>query len=148
MFFGEPKIVHFWCHSENPLKGIVHPKMKILCLSSYLQGLQDVGEFVSSVEHKWRFLTRTDAVCQSYNGSQWDMKQSVCARNWTVFISFFTYVLWHSRRMRGSDLSCVYITHCLDRFRACVYYARARWCVTCWLLWTCSGQLDIAVDQR
>ncbi len=30
----------------------------------------DVGEFVSSVEHKPRFLTQTIAVCQSYNGSQ------------------------------------------------------------------------------
>ncbi len=28
--------------------------------------------FVSSVEHKWRCLTQTVAVCQSYNGSQWD----------------------------------------------------------------------------
>ncbi len=53
------------------LKGIVHPKMKMWCLSAYLQGIQDVGDFVSSVEHKQRFLTRTVAVCQSYNGSQW-----------------------------------------------------------------------------
>ncbi len=93
------------------LKGIVHPKMKFWCLSAYPQGIQDVGDFVSSVEHKWRFLTQTVAVCQSYNGSQWysytdkrklnpaarddtlrskDMKRSVCARNWTVFILFFT----------------------------------------------------------
>ncbi len=34
--------------------------------------VQDVGDFVSSLEHKQRFLTRTVAVCQSYNGSQWD----------------------------------------------------------------------------
>ncbi len=27
--------------------------------------------------------------------------------------------------MRGSDLSRVYVTHCLDRFCACVYYASA-----------------------
>ncbi len=33
-------------------KGIVHPKMKILCLSAYPKGIQDVGDFVSSVEHK------------------------------------------------------------------------------------------------
>ncbi len=100
------------------LKGIVHPKMKILCSSAYPKGIQDVGDFVSSVEHKQRFLTRTVAVCQSYNGSQWysrlwerkktytdktklnpaargdtlrskDTKRSVCARNWTVFISVF-----------------------------------------------------------
>ncbi len=54
------------------VKGIVHPKMKMLCLYAYPQGIQDVGDFVSSVEHKWRFLTQTVAVCQSYNGSQWD----------------------------------------------------------------------------
>ncbi len=53
------------------LKGIVHPKMKIWCLSAYPQGIQDVGDFVSSVEHKRRFLTQTIAVCQSYNVSQW-----------------------------------------------------------------------------
>ncbi len=54
------------------IKGIVHPKMQIWCLSAYPQGIQDVGDFVSSVEHKQRFLTQTVAVCQSYNGSQWD----------------------------------------------------------------------------
>ncbi len=31
-------------------------------------------------------------------------------------------MLWHSRCMRGSDLSREYVTHCLDRFRACIYY--------------------------
>ncbi len=55
------------------IKEIVHPKIKILCLSAYPQGIQDVGDFVSSVEHKRRFLTQTIAVCQSYNGSQWDL---------------------------------------------------------------------------
>ncbi len=54
------------------LKGIVHPKMKMWCLSAYPKGIQDVGDFVSSVEHKQRFLTQTVAVCQSYNVSQWD----------------------------------------------------------------------------
>ncbi len=34
------------------VKGIVHPKMKIWCLSAYPKGIQDVGDFVSSVEHK------------------------------------------------------------------------------------------------
>ncbi len=38
--------------------------MKSWCLSAYPQGIQDVGVFDSSVEHKQRFL--------SYNGSQWD----------------------------------------------------------------------------
>ncbi len=93
--------------------------MKMWCLSAYPKGIQDVGDFVSSVEHKRRFLTQTVAVCQSYKGSQWDSrlwekkttytdktklnpaardntlrskdtKRSVCARNWTVFISYFT----------------------------------------------------------
>ncbi len=40
----------------------------IICLP---QDIQDVGDFVSSVEHKQRFLTQTVAVCQSYNASQW-----------------------------------------------------------------------------
>ncbi len=46
--------------------------MKMLCLFAYPKGIQDVGDFVASVEHKRRFLTQTVAVCQSYNGSQWD----------------------------------------------------------------------------
>ncbi len=58
------------CH----IKGIVHPKILIWCLSAYPQGIQDVGDFVSSVEHKQRFLTQTVAVCQSYNDSQWDSR--------------------------------------------------------------------------
>ncbi len=33
----------------------------MLCLSAYSQGIQDVGYFVSSVEHKQRFLTQTVA---------------------------------------------------------------------------------------
>ncbi len=57
-----------------PFKGIVHPKMKKWCLSAYPQGIQYVGDFVSSVEHKQRFLTQTVAVCQSYNGSQCDSR--------------------------------------------------------------------------
>ncbi len=39
-----------------------------------MQGIQDVGDFVSSVEHKQRYLTHTIAVCQSYNCSQWDSR--------------------------------------------------------------------------
>ncbi len=54
------------------IKGIFHPEMNIWCFSAYPQGIQDVADFVSSVEHKRRFLTQTVAVCQSYNGSQWD----------------------------------------------------------------------------
>ncbi len=49
------------------LKAIVHPKMKMWCLYANLQGIKDVSDFVSSVEHKQRFLTQTIAVCQSYN---------------------------------------------------------------------------------
>ncbi len=117
--------------SHAAFKGIVHPKMKIWCLSAYPKGIQDVGDFVSSVEHKRRFLTQTVAVCQSYNGSQWysqlwerkktytyktklnpaarddtlrskDTKRLVCARNWTVFISFFNSDLPHGPTVLSS----------------------------------------------
>ncbi len=154
------------CGFHKNIKGIVHPKMKMWCLSAYPRGIQDVGDFVSSVEHKQRFLTQSVSHIMAVNGTHGferqkktytdktklnpaarddtlrslDTKQSVCARNWTVFILFFTSdplqcltvlsafttagvwcvnVLWHSRRMRGSNLSRVYVTHCLDRFRAC-----------------------------
>ncbi len=43
---------------------MVHSKMKMWCLSAYLQGIQDVGDFVTLVEHKRRFLIQTVAVCQ------------------------------------------------------------------------------------
>ncbi len=36
--------------------------MKMLYLSAYPQVIQDVGDFVSPVEHKHRFLTKTIAV--------------------------------------------------------------------------------------
>ncbi len=55
--------------SIDHVKGIVHPKMKMLCLFAYPQGIQDVDDFVFSVEHKQRFLTQTVAVCQSGNAS-------------------------------------------------------------------------------
>ncbi len=102
---------------RDNIKGIVHPKMKIWCLSAYPQGIQDFGDFVSSVEHKRRFLLKpllSVSHIMSVNGTQVferkktytdktklipaarddtlrckDMKRSVCARNWTVFISFF-----------------------------------------------------------
>ncbi len=80
-----------------------------------LIGIQYVGDFVSSVHHKQRFLSQTVADCQSYYGSQWysrlwerkkihtdktklnpvarddtlrsqDTKRSICSRNWTVFL--------------------------------------------------------------
>ncbi len=38
--------------------------MLIWSLSAYPQGMHDVGDFVSSVEHKHRFLTQTVADCQ------------------------------------------------------------------------------------
>ncbi len=111
---------HLMLCQKCKFKGIVHPKMKILSLSAYSKGIQNVGEFVSSVEHNWRLLTQTFAVCQSYNGSQWDSwlwekkhtqtktklnpaardntlrskdtKWSVCARNWTVFILYLPLI--------------------------------------------------------
>ncbi len=58
-------------HDDIDFKGIVYPKIKMRCPSAYPQVIQDVGDFVSSAEHKWRFLTQTVAVCQSYNASQW-----------------------------------------------------------------------------
>ncbi len=105
----------FFVINNMMLKGIVHPKRKMWCLSAYHEGIHDVGDFIYSVEHKRRLLTQTFAVCQSYNVSQWDpqlretkkktytdktklnpvahdntmksydTKQSVCARNWTVW---------------------------------------------------------------
>ncbi len=36
--------------------------MKIWRLSAYPMGTQDVGDFVSTVEHKQRFLTQTFGV--------------------------------------------------------------------------------------
>ncbi len=75
---------HVWCFPTNlkqlfklvcPIlsfvKGIVHPKMKMLCFSAYPEGIQYVCDFVSSVEHKLKFLTQTVADCQSYNVTQW-----------------------------------------------------------------------------
>ncbi len=44
-----------WSRVTYSIKGIVHPKMNIWCLSAYPKGIQDVGDFVSSVEHKQRF---------------------------------------------------------------------------------------------
>ncbi len=52
-------------------KGIVHPKNKNVMFICLPPGHQDVGDFVSSVEHKQRILTQTVAVWQSYNASQW-----------------------------------------------------------------------------
>ncbi len=52
------------CRNSSPK----YENLMFICLP---KGIQDVGDFVSSVEHKWRFLTQTVAVCQSYNVSQW-----------------------------------------------------------------------------
>ncbi len=40
---------------------MLHPKIKIWYVSAYPQGIH-VGDFVSSVKHKQRFLTETVAV--------------------------------------------------------------------------------------
>ncbi len=119
-----------WFHFREPVKGIVHPKMKMLYWSAYPKGIQDVGDcFIS--KHKQRFLTQTVAVCQSYNVRQWysrlwekqtytdktkwnpaarddtlrskDTEWSVCARNWTVFKLFFFY-LWSAAPSNCSEL--------------------------------------------
>ncbi len=88
---------------------IVHSKNENIMFMCLPPGIQDVGDFVSSVEHKRRYLTQTVAVCQSYNDREThgfeskekkytdktklkpalrssDTKQSVCAINLTVFI--------------------------------------------------------------
>ncbi len=67
-------------------KGLVNPKMKIwcfdVCLSAYPQGIQDVVDFVSSVEHKQRFLTQTVASIShimAVNGNQtFESKKKTC----------------------------------------------------------------------
>ncbi len=151
------------CH----IKGIVHPIMKIWCVTAHPKIIQDVGDFVSSVEHKGRFLTQTVAVCQSYNGSQWysrlwekkksytdktklnpaarddtlrskDTKRLVCARNWTIFISFFTSgpphgyhhepqgLIWFCLCMffslkAVSPIDCHYMTDRLQRFELKIF---------------------------
>ncbi len=53
---------HFNNAESGFVKEIVHPKIVMLCLFAYHKGIQDVGDFVSSVEHKCRFLTQTVAV--------------------------------------------------------------------------------------
>ncbi len=117
------------CH----IKGIVHSNIYIWCLSAYPKDIQDVGDFVSSVEHKWRFFTQTVADCQSYNCSQWDPRlwekkkhtvktklnsagrddilrskdtiRSVCARHRTVFIHVFTSDPPHGYRQEPQGLN-------------------------------------------
>ncbi len=49
----------------HSLKGIVHFEIKIWYLSAYLQGIQDVGVFFSSVDPILMFLGQTVLVCQS-----------------------------------------------------------------------------------
>ncbi len=87
------------CLGKWPVKGIVHPKIKIWCLSAYPQGIQDVGEFVSSVEHKQRFLT----VSKSFFTSDPPQCPTVLSTFTTAGV-WRVNVLWHSRRLRGSDL--------------------------------------------
>ncbi len=66
-----------WCHRSHNIQishfraWLIHPKMKIWCLSAYPQGIQDVGDFVSSVKHKQWFLTPLQFVSHimSVNGT-------------------------------------------------------------------------------
>ncbi len=74
---------------NKKLKGIVHPEIKIWCLSAYPQGIQDVGDFVSSVEHKQRFLIQTVAVCQSYNGSYKCITATYCISQMDHWLSIY-----------------------------------------------------------
>ncbi len=43
--------------------------MKKWCLSAYPKSIQNVGDFVSSVEHKQRFLTQAVSHIMSVNGT-------------------------------------------------------------------------------
>ncbi len=52
----------------SSIKGIVHFDIKILYVSAYPKGIQDVGVFFSSVDPILMFLGQTVLVCQSYNG--------------------------------------------------------------------------------
>ncbi len=70
--------VKFICVNYNTKVGLaenmsssVLARLSWWWLSAHPQGIQDVGDFVSSVEHKRRCLTQIVAVCQSYNANQW-----------------------------------------------------------------------------
>ncbi len=101
-----------WCICR--VKRIVHLKIEIWCLSAYPKDIQDVGNFVSTIEHKLRFLTQSVTVCQSWQSmgalretktctdktklnpaarddtlKSKDKERLVCARSWTVFIYIF-----------------------------------------------------------
>ncbi len=177
--------------SLHTLKGSFTQKwQRDVYLLTPCRASKDVGDLVSSVEHKQRCLTQSVSVCQSYNDTQWDSrlwerekkcqtqikpaarddtlrpkdtKRSVCARNWTVFISFF--IQRNVQLFRAKCITTIYLSNgpltlylqsqlgggnALTSLRSAVKQdeeeenaSRAGCCER-----TCSGQLDRAVDQR
>jgi len=97
-------------------KEIVYFEISFRYILSYLEGIQDVGVFVSTVFSIWIFLGQIVLVCQLYNGGLWsppqractekfkyhmthkckytlmayDTKRQVCVRKRTVFFIVFT----------------------------------------------------------
>ncbi len=69
------------------IKGIVVPKMKMLCLSAYPQGIQEVCDFVSSVEHKQRFF-KGDLLCKNhfYKVFEHSCVAAVCENNQAIMV--------------------------------------------------------------
>uniref|UniRef100_A0A672S475 BTB domain-containing protein n=1 Tax=Sinocyclocheilus grahami TaxID=75366 RepID=A0A672S475_SINGR len=64
--FFQDKLLLGYSDIEIPSVVSVQSVQKLIdfMYSGVLRGIQDVGNFVSSVEHKRRFLTQTVAVCQ------------------------------------------------------------------------------------
>ncbi len=148
--------------------------MKIWCLSAYPKGIQDVGDFVSSVEHKWRFLTQTVAVCQSYNVSQWYPRLWERKKTYTdktkpnsIYIIFYlwsaancpelvhtTVGAWHVFfffLLYSGSQTYKYITTTYLSNGPLTLYLQSQLGVSMnapAVVWTSSGQLDRAADQR
>jgi len=59
------------------IKGIVHFEINFWYVLAYLNGIQDVGVFVSTVFSILIFLGKTVLVCQSY-GDLWGSPQRAC----------------------------------------------------------------------
>ncbi len=75
-------IMDLYCGQKRQLKGIVHPKMKILSSFTHPQVVPNLYECLCSAEHKWRYSEEcrkqsnsgaplTSIVFFSYYGSQW-----------------------------------------------------------------------------
>ncbi len=56
------------------LKGIVHPKMKILSWFTHPHAIPDVYDFLALAEHKQRLLEHYHSSVGPYNVSEWVTK--------------------------------------------------------------------------